>query len=530
MKKKNEQRELKIKKEINLSLEDLEVIEFIFDLGLLIEDTKVFNLYKKSICLGGPFKITKNKLEKSFYNHYKSLKKYPINLTNQIFEKIKTILNTNKDKLKIEFHNDSKKDKINFFFKNKKITIFNKEIYLNYQDFTINSIFYNIYENKIIDPYNGFIHLTEKKIKCIKGSEKTFRKEFNFRFTKIAVYSVLGFDIDREIIYYIKKYFGNKSINKFGKNSKIFVNKIGRNLEFDQNSKLLGKINKKMEFDQNSNFFGIVKNCEFKNSNFLENENNSKFNENSNIMIRKKNNKNNKNINLEYYQNWNFFLKKNSSLILKKLMDFGIFTYIHRGIPSKKLNEFSLNCKFPLIYLCILNLIEKLDIFFEKREELKKLFFLSDQSINDNEYLMKTHSIIYFFLHPIFNKNLKYNEIDFICSKLPINTDLFIYAYQIVKNFSYQKFKNFVSYFFSLKLKYPYNYSLFVFLPILDYYDKENIKKENFLKNLKIIYCFKKNFIIPNENTELKKIKKKEIIIFKKKKENQFRKRLNKNY
>ena len=456
--KKEEESKIKIEKKIDLTLDDLEVIELFFDIGLLIEDTNTFERYKKTLCLGGPFKKNKNNIEKLFFiNTRQIFKRYSITVKREIFLKISDIISNEKNQINLKIKNFDSIQKENytvkfFHFKNKKIIFYGNVNFLKQKDFTINSILYNIYDQKIIDPYNGYQHLTEKYITCINDLESTFNPidRYFFRYTKIARYLIFGFKIDKKIIDFIKEFFEMK------------IYRI-----------------------------------------------------------------------LHAYPNYNFFLEDNSVRILENLMKLGIFGYYHHCIPISKLNEYCFNTKFPMIYLSILNLVEKLDIFFLKREELKTIFFLSDRDIDDNEYLLKTHSIIYFFLHPIFNKNVKYFEINFFFSKINVSDKFFNLAYDLVKDFSYTKFSIFVTYFFNLKLSYPFNYNLFVFLPVLDYFNKESIIKENFLEDLKILYCFKKKFHI-NEKIKTKREvmndqKENKYYSNRKKKKNKYRKRLSNN-
>ena len=419
-----ERKEYNPKKYLTLTMDDLDLFELIFDIGLLIEDTELFENFKKQISITGGF--IRDKIKKKKVNDFDMV------LSENIFDKIDDLLKENKLDLDLEnydckilkIRNIYGCKKISFLFNDKKIEI--KEVKNEFEndyltrDFTINALYYNIYSEKIFDYCDGMIDLKRNIIKCVNDVEKTFKASFS-RFVRLARFESEGYTIIKEIKDFTNDFFS------------------GGKFKFEP----------------------------------------------------------------LFYQSWKFqmrrvFMSEKSAEILKSMIKLKIFPYFYSQIPQNLLNPQAFCGQFPVIYLSIINLIEKFDLFFKKKEKIKKMYNLNEKEYNDNVYLLKSHSMIYYFHHPIFQNSLQVTQTKFQLDRLYVPAKYFFDIYNLLKHFNVNSFNQFDRFFKKMKFKHYYNYKLFTLMAIIEYYDKESIEREDFIEELKKYeindYCYSNEY------------------------------------
>ena len=408
-----EKREYSAEKYISLSINDIDIIELILKIGIKIKKKDIYKKYKKQISITGGF--IRDKISK------KKVNDYDITISSEIFEEVNTIIKNNQNNFFIKNYNcQILKVKnalgcklVTFIYNKKKVDI--KEVKGDFErdflsrDFTINSIYYNIYNNKIIDYCDGMIDLKQNVVKCINDIDFTFKSSFS-RFLRLVRFEHEGFVIQKELKKYCCDFF---KMNKF-------------------------------KFEP---FF---------------------------------------------YNSWKFQLRKiflfdNSAGIIESMVRLKIFPYFYSQIPEILLNPHSFTGQFPIIYLSIINLIKKLDIFLEKKEKIKNLYNLNEKQFNDNVYLLKSHVIIYYFHHPIFQNNLQITQTKFQFDRIYVPSKFFFDIYNLNKHFNVNSFNQFDRHFKKMKFKnnFNFNYVLLTLLPIIEYYDLENIRRDDFMEEIK---------------------------------------------
>ena len=83
------------------------------------------------------------------------------------------------------------------------------------RDFTINALFYNLKTDQVIDLFNGFKDLKNKKIKTVGKAEKRFKEDHLRMLRALRLAQQLNFRLDKEIIKAFLKL--NKNIKKISK-------------------------------------------------------------------------------------------------------------------------------------------------------------------------------------------------------------------------------------------------------------------------------------------------------------------------
>lgn len=399
------------KSHLTLDMKDLELLELIFDIGLLIENTELFEHYKTQISITGGF--IRDKIKK------KAINDYDLILSENIFSKINDLLNLNK--LDLDLENYSCKilktrniygcKLISFLYNGKRVEI--KEVKGRFEedfltrDFTINAICYNVYKAEIFDYCGGMRDLKRNLVRCVRSVEDCFRASFS-RFVRLARFESEGFFVLKEIKDFTDEFF---SAGKF-------------------------------KFEP------------------------------------------------LFYQSWKFQMKRvftndNCALILRSMIKLKIFPYFYSQIPQNLLNPHSFSGQYPIIYLSIINLVEKFDLFFLKKEKIKKLYNLDEKEFKDNMYLLKSHSFIYYFHHPIFQNSLQLTQTKFQLDRIYVPSKYYFDIYNMIKHFNVNSFNKFDRVFKKMKFKHFYNYKLFTLMPIIDYYDKETIRANDFIEKLK---------------------------------------------
>ncbi|WIF94242.1 CCA tRNA nucleotidyltransferase [Caminicella sporogenes] len=95
---------------------------------------------------------------------------------------------------------------------------------LSRRDFTINAMAYN-YEKGLIDPYNGFSDLLDKKVKCVGNPDKKFEEDALRMIRAVRFSSQLDFEIDEAVTMSIVK--NSKFVRNISKERiKTELNKI----------------------------------------------------------------------------------------------------------------------------------------------------------------------------------------------------------------------------------------------------------------------------------------------------------------
>lgn len=408
-----EKREYSPKKYITLNIDDIDVIELILKIGLKIKKESDYKIYKTQISITGGF--LRDKIKK------KKVNDYDLSISSSIFEIINQIIKKNQKIFSITNYNcQILKCKnalgcklITLTYNKKKIDLkevkgdFEKD-YLS-RDFTVNSIYYNVYGNKIIDYCDGMIDLKQNIVKCVNDNDFTFKSSFS-RFLRLARFENDGFKLDKDLRKYTSDFF-----------------------------KL-----KRFKFEP---FF---------------------------------------------YNSWKFQLKKiflfnNSAGIIKSMINLKIFPYFHSQIPQNLLNPHTFTGQFPIIYLSIINLIEKFDRFFIKKKFIKRYYNLNEKEFNDNVYLLKSHVIIYYFHHPIFQNILQITQTKFQFERIYVPSKFFFDIYNLLKHFSINSFNQFDRNFKKMKFKNKsgFNFVLLTLIPVIEYYDKESIESDQFMEEIK---------------------------------------------
>ena len=124
------------------------------------------------------------------------------------------------------------------------------------RDFTINAIYFDIKENKIIDPLNGKNDIENRLLKAVPPIEETLSKDGE-RLLRLAKFKAkTGFEIEETTLEYAKKYSNNvlqlskntinkflKNISSFTKNQKQEIKDFFKELNLEQISNIIKEEN-----------------------------------------------------------------------------------------------------------------------------------------------------------------------------------------------------------------------------------------------------------------------------------------------